>query len=74
MKLLSTDIDETTVEMTFADNVQLDDAAKLLIVRMPFEENEMKSVAWHRLRTLSQARDFIGAEMQRLKTAIDAVS
>ena len=73
MKLFDTQFGQKTVELTYADNPQLDDALTLVIVRMPLEDTETKSLAWHRLRTLSQARDVIGAEMQRLKSIIDGV-
>ena len=74
MKLLETEIDETSVELTYADSDLVENAEKLLIVRMPLVGPETKSLAWHRLQTLHQVRDLLGTEMQRLKTIIDANS
>ena len=74
MKLLSTEIDEDSVELTYADSDPIEGAGTLLIVRMPLDGSETKSLAWHQLRTLTQARDLLANEMQRLKQVIDATS
>lgn len=68
----STEIQENTVELTFSDAAQTDDASTLLIVRTPFEADEGRSLASFRLQALRQARDIIGEEMKRLAPIVNA--
>jgi hypothetical protein len=73
VKLFSTEIDETSVELTYADSLPLDGASKLVIVRMPLVPQEKDSLANHRLAALQQARDAIGAEIQRLTKIVNQI-
>lgn len=69
MKLLSTVIAENSVERTYADNTELDDASTLLIVRMPKEVENAKSLAFHRYWALSDLRQFIDEQMTHERKA-----
>ena len=64
MKLLSTEVAEKSVELTYADNEQLDDASKLLIVRLPREFEQNKSLAYNRYWTLRELREFIDEQIE----------
>ena len=67
----STDIDENTVELTFSDTPQVDDASKLLVVRMPLQADETHSLALLRLQALRQAREIIGEELNRITPIVN---
>jgi hypothetical protein len=64
MKLLSTEVGETSIELLYADNQNTDDASKLLIVRLPRQAEHNKSLAYNRYWALSDLRDFIGEQME----------
>jgi hypothetical protein len=63
VKLLSTEIGENSVELTNADNPELDDASMLLIARVAMKPHEGKSVALNRYVALKQLQDFIREQM-----------
>jgi len=70
----STEIDEKTIELTYVEGLSVDDASKLVVVRMPLEADEARSLAFSRLLTLQMARDVIGQEITRLKLVVDRQS
>ena len=60
MKLISQEYGLNSVELTFADNAEADDAETLLFARLPFEVQETKSVAWNRYWALQRLHDELG--------------
>lgn len=72
LKLQSTEIDEDTVELTYGDAEQLDDASSLLIVRMPFSGTLKRPVMWHQMETLRQAYALIDAELSRVDLELNS--
>lgn len=71
MKLLSTEIGENSVELTYADNPELDAASRLLIVRQPFDGDPYKSVAWNQLRVMSALAQWADEERRRIRDEIE---
>ena len=65
VKLLSTVIDGDSVELTYADNPELDAALSLVIVRVPKEIDNSKSLAWHRYWALNNLQAFLGEQMEQ---------
>jgi hypothetical protein len=59
VKLLSTLIAENSVELTYADNPELEEAATLLILRLPKESTDDKSLRWNRYWALNQLREML---------------
>jgi hypothetical protein len=71
VKLISTEIDAKSVQLTYTDGPAAPEAAKLLIVRMPLDEvSEGKSLRWNRLRILGILADEIEAERRKLDEEI----
>ena len=59
MKLISTEIGENWIELTYSDNADLEDAASFLVARVPMEPHPGKSVALNRYVALKKLLDFI---------------
>jgi len=64
VKLISTEIGESGLELTYADNPELDDASSLLIVRMPRDIESDKSLAYTRFWALNDLREFINEQIE----------
>jgi hypothetical protein len=64
MKLISTDFGEKSIELLYADNPDTDAASKLLVVRLPREIDQAKSLAFHRYWSLRDLRDFIDEQIE----------
>jgi len=64
MKLVSTDIREGSIELTYADNPDLDDAERLLIVRLPREVDQSKSLAWNRYWALTDLQELVTEQIK----------
>jgi hypothetical protein len=71
MKLISTEIDAKSIQLTYTDGPAAPEAARLLIVRMPLDESsDGKSLRWNRLRALGMLADEIDDERRRLDDEI----
>jgi hypothetical protein len=64
VKLLSTEIGENWIELTYADNPNTDDASRLLVVRLPRKVDQARSLAWNRHWALTELREFIGEQIE----------
>jgi len=71
MQLLHTEFDGETVEVVYSDEPEGIHGQQYLCIRMPMVGEATKSLAWHRLSTLHQAREVIAAEIQRLSHIVD---
>lgn len=60
MNLISQEFGDGSVELTFADAPDENDATRLLIARIPFEVQPNKSVSWNRFWAMSQLHDQLG--------------
>ena len=71
MKLLSTEIDAKSIQLTYTDGPAAPEAAKLLIVRVPLDElSEGKSLRWNQLRVLNEILEDIETEKRRVSDEI----
>jgi hypothetical protein len=59
MQLLSTRFDGLGIELTYADNPDLDAATTVLRVRLPREAESNKSLAWHRYWALGDLQEIV---------------
>ena len=59
LKLLSTEIGENWIELTYADGPELDASAPHLVLRLHRDTDHGKSVAWNRFWALGDLRDMI---------------
>jgi len=59
MKLLSTQIGEDWIEITYADGSELDENAPHLVLRLNRAVEQGKSLAWNRFWALGDLRDMI---------------
>ena len=64
MKLISTEIGETWIELTYSDNADLEAAASFLVARVPADPHHGKSVALNRYTALNQLQKFIREQME----------
>jgi hypothetical protein len=71
MQLLSTQIDETSVELTYSDNPLVDGAERLVTVRMPIPGPLTHSVMWHQINVLFQLAEWAGAEARRIRNELE---
>lgn len=74
MKLLSTEVDERSVELVFADSDPIESAAHVLTIRVPRRGEDSDSLAFHQLDALYQARDLISEQTMRLRKIVDQIS
>ena len=68
MKLLSTHIDDTSVELTYADSPLVDGAEQLVTVRFPLQGPLNRSVLWHQMQVMFRLADWAGEEARRLRS------
>ena len=73
MKLLSTEIGENRIELTYADNADLDAAERLVIVRLPTETNDAHSVALNRYVALKELQEFIRKQVEIDRATSDRI-
>jgi hypothetical protein len=73
MQITETQFWGDTVVLTIGteNDLTLGDTGPGMTIRMPAVGDEKSSLAFHRLATLKQARDVIGAEIQRLSQIVD---
>ena len=64
MKLLSTEFGQNSVEMTFADDADLEAAATFLVARFPKACDHSKSLAWNRYWALSQLQESLAVILE----------
>ena len=66
MKLIGTEIDDASVQLTYTDGPAAPEATKVLIVRMPLTEGMKKSILWHQMKTVEGAMEVLEADRRRL--------
>ena len=71
MELLSTMIKGETIEMTFADNADIDAATTMLHFRVPVAGQNEGSLEYVRLVALQKLRTALGAEIQAASRKVD---
>jgi hypothetical protein len=71
MKLLSTEIDAGSIQITYTDGSPVTDAKQVLIYRQPFDGDLYKTVAWNQLRVVSALADWANDERRRLRDEIE---
>jgi hypothetical protein len=71
MKLLSTELTEATIQVTYTDGQSVDNAKRALIYRQPFDGDTHHSVAWNQLRVISALADWANEERRRLRDEIE---
>ncbi len=71
MKLISTEIDETTIQITYTDGGPATEATQALIYRQPFDGERSQSIAWNQLRVISNLADWANDERRRLRDEIE---
>ena len=72
MKLLSTEIDAGSIQITYTDGSPATDAKQMLIYRHPFDGDQYKSLAWNQLRVVSALADWANTEVRRLRNEIES--
>lgn len=64
MKLISTEIGENWIELTYSDNADLEAAASFVVARVPTEIHPGKSVALNRYVALNALQKFFREQME----------
>lgn len=64
MKLVSTEIGENWIELTYSDNADLDDAGNFVVARVQTELHHGKSVALNRFVALKKLVAFLRDQME----------
>ena len=70
MKLLSTEIDEATIQLTYTDGQPDERSKELFVVRLPLAGESNMSLDWHQWDALSRANEMISVEVRRLRAAM----
>ena len=68
MKLLSTQIDETSIQLTYSDSPLVDGAEQLVTVRFPLRGPLQRSVLWHQMTAMFELAEWAGEEARRLRS------
>ena len=72
LKLISTELSEETIQVTYTDGPPADNAKHVLIYRQPFDGDVHYSVAWNHLRVVSALADWANEERRRLRDEIES--
>jgi hypothetical protein len=73
MKLISTEIDETTIQLTYTGGGTADEAAEMLVFRVPLQGDLNKRVLWHHMQALRHIETFVGEEARRVRTELEKI-
>jgi hypothetical protein len=71
MKLISTEIDASSIQLTYTDGRAVPEAKEYLIVRRPFDGDPHKSLAWNQLRVMSELAKWADEERRRIRDEIE---
>jgi len=64
MKLVSTEIGENWIELTYSDNADLEAAESFLVARVAMEPHHGQPIARNRYAALKKISDFVRGEME----------
>lgn len=70
MKLISTEIDEATIQLTYSDGSPEDDAKELILIRFSNKGSSNKSLNRLQSDALQRAYAWIDGELTRLQAAM----
>ena len=73
MQLVSTEIAQDWIQLTYTDGRPTTDAGQVLIVRVPHQGPMKRPVMWHQMKALRAAQDLIEAECQRLRSELEKI-
>ena len=71
MKLIATEMSETSVQLTYTDGRATPEAKELLIVRMPVEGSLKRSIMWHQFNLIERAIEALTTERSRIRDAME---
>ncbi|MCY7271370.1 MAG: hypothetical protein LH485_04860 [Sphingomonas bacterium] len=71
MKLISTEIDEAMIQLTYTDGDPESAGAQLLVLRAPLQGPLKRPVLWHHLMAVRHIETFVGEEARRLRDELE---
>jgi hypothetical protein len=71
VKLLATEIDAETVQLTYTDGPAVTEAKQILMIRMPVEGPMSRPVLWHQLMILRSAQNLLELEARRVREELE---
>ncbi len=71
MKLISTEIDEATIQLTYTGGGPADAAEEMLVFRIPLQGDLNKRVLWHHMQALRYLETFVGEEARRVRNELE---
>jgi hypothetical protein len=73
LKLVSTELSEETIQVTYTDGQPEDNAKALLILRTPFDGDLKKSMMWNQMNAMRQLADWASEEFRRLRNEVESM-
>jgi hypothetical protein len=67
LKLISTEMTEATIQVTYTDGQPVDNAKASVVVRLPFDGDLSQSFLWNRVHVMQKVADWAGQEFRRLR-------
>jgi hypothetical protein len=71
VKLLSTEIDEEAVQLTYTDGPGVPEAKQVLIARWPLQDTLQNSVLWHQMSVLFKIAEWASEEGRRIRNELE---
>ena len=70
LKLISTELTEETIQVTYTDGQPVDNAKQALTLRGPFGGDLKKSLLWNQMQLMQELVDWSSAEFRRLRNEL----
>lgn len=74
LKLISTEIDEATIQLTYTDGSPVQEAKASVIVRLPIENSPKSSLLWHQMNVLFRLSEWAGDEGRDVRNELEKIS
>lgn len=71
MKLISTEIDGSMIQLTYTGGLPENKSDELLVVRLPFEGNLKRSMLWHQMNVANRLAEWAGEESRRIRNELE---
>lgn len=73
LKLISTELNEETIQVTYTDGLPADNSKELLVVRGSFSGDLKKSFLWNQMNLMQELADWSSAEFRRLRNELETM-
>jgi hypothetical protein len=67
LKLLSTEFDEATIQLTYTGGEPMDEAKEAVLVRAPYDGDVKHSLLWFQMDAMRNLREWADSEFRRLR-------